>query len=239
MGKLSDKIASLGYHFSEGKTLLSVKSGESFQEIKELRVQSLDGQTMVLKRDNSPVMFPGGVSYWKGVMDTSHSEDIVTTCGEVYRDYYDLDENGYAMLLYNYSGRTKAYLDSEKARIGLTDYKEGTPEAFFALANYMMEEGVGEVNAGRYADGRFVAQTANPLFEEDHVLRMHYSRMPTEQDIADTLVIRKIERDFKLGRHREIFCCSACGEFKHWLDIPGGIRKKLSMRLKHRCGCDE
>lgn len=237
MGKMIEQIESLGYHFTEGRPLRSVPKDDGFQEIFELRVRAPDGQIMTVKCDESPTMFPGGLALRDGVLDRSLVDGLKTTCGEIYQDYYDLDENGYSLLLHNYSKRTKDFLDAEKERIGLIDYKEGMPEGFFALDKYPIGQGIGEVDVGRYADGRFVAQTSSTFFDEAHVLRMHYRRFPSRQDVEDALTIRKMERDFKLGRHREMFHCGTCGELKHWLDIPGTISEKLEHRLNHHCGC--
>lgn len=239
MGKLVEQIESLGYHFQEGKQLLSVAAQQGFTEIRQLLVRSMDGQTIVIKQDDSLMLFPGGIAFSKGVLDVSLADGVRTTCAEIYRDYYNLDENGYSMLLYNYSGRTKQYLDAEKQRIGLTDYKDGLPEGFFAVGHYdELGYGVAEMDIGRYADGRYVAQSALGVTEDEYVLRMHFSHLPSRQDVMDALVIRKLERDFKLGRHREVFHCGACGETRHWLDIPGDIHQKLRLRLQRRCGCD-
>lgn len=153
MGKLVEQIESLGYHFQEGKQLLSVAAQQGFTEIRQLLVRSMDGQTIVVKQDDSLMLFPGGIAFSKGVLDVSLADGVRTTCAEIYRDYYNLDENGYSMLLYNYSGRTKQYLDAEKQRIGLTDYKDGLPEGFFAVGHYdELGYGVAEMDIGRYAD---------------------------------------------------------------------------------------
>ncbi len=237
MGKLTEQIQSLGYHFLEGKPLMSVPAGAGFTEIRQLSVRALDGQIMEIKRDTSPTLFPGGPAYRQGVLDGSLADGLKTSCDAIYRDYYSLDDNGHSLLFFNYSARTKQYLDAEKARIGLISYKEGIPEGFFALDQYAVGQGIGEMDIGHYADGRFVAQSAHPLFEEEYVLRMHFSRFPSKQDVEDAVVIRKMERDFKLGRHREIFICNDCGETKHWLDIPGSISEKLRLRLQRKCGC--
>ena len=241
MGRLIERIQSLGYFITEGKPLLSVPSADGgFVEIRQLSVSLENGeQTMILNHDDSPTMFPGGLAFRQGVLDHSLIDGIKTTCGEVYKDFYGLDDNGYALLLYSYSGRTKAYLDAEKERIGLIDYKEGMPEPFFSLAQYTIGHGIGEMAAGQYADGRFVVQSSRPHYEEDYILRMHFTRFPSRQDVEDAALIREVERDFKLGRHREVFHCNDCGETKHWLDIEGPIERKLNMRLLHVCGCKE
>lgn len=239
MGKLIEQIQSLGYYFIEGEPILSVPSPEGgFIEINRLSVSQIKGgQTMILKHDDSPTMFPGGQAFRHGIPDSQFIDSIKTTCGAIYKDYYALDDNGYSLLLYSYSSRTKAYLDSEKARIGLIDYKEGMPEEFFSLVQYTIGRGIGLVDAGKYADGRFVVQSSKPLFAEDYVLRMHFTRFPSQQDIEDAVIIHKMEYDFKQGRHREVFCCNDCGEIKHWLDIEGPIERKLAMRLQRVCGC--
>lgn len=239
MGVLTEQIQNLGYQFIEGRPLRSVPQGDAFREIFELRVRARNGQEIAIKCDDSPTMFPAPVLQHAGANDAALMEDVTTTCGAVYRDYYDLDDNAYTLLLYNYSSRTKAYLDAEKARIGLIDYKEGLPEGFFALDKYPVGQGIGEVDVGRYADGRFVAQTSQALFEDAYVLRMHFTHFPSRQDVEDTLTIRKIARDFKLGRHREMFVCGDCGEIRHWLDIGGNIQRKLFLRLRRKCGCAE
>lgn len=236
MGKLTDQIQSLGYHFIEDRPLRSVPHGDGFLEIHELRVRSNDGQVMIIKHDQSPTLFPGGMAMVEGVVDASLVDGLRTTCGEIYRDFYDLDENAYCLLIYNYSERTKRYLDGEKERIGLISYKQDMPEPFFALTKYNVQ-GMGEVDVGRYADGRYVVQASQAQYDDGLVLRLHYTRYPSKQDVEDAITIRKMERDFKLGRHREMFHCGDCGEIKHWLDIPGTINEKLEHRLAHKCGC--
>jgi hypothetical protein len=200
----------------------------------------MGGQVIEIKRDASPILFPRCAAYHHQETPDDRvlvDDGLKTACDAIYRDYYNLDDNGYSLLFYNYSGRTKAYLDAEKARIGLVGYKEGLPEGFFALDQYTVSQGIGEMDIGRYADGRFVAQSAQPLFEEEYVLRMHFSRFPNKRDVEDAVVIRKMERDFKLGRHRESFICNDCGETRHWLDIAGTISEKLKSRLQRKCGC--
>ena len=240
MGKLTEQIQSLGYYFTEGKLLISVPSPDGgFIEIKQLSVSLKGGrQTMAIKHDDSPTMIPGGLAFRQGVLDSALLDGIKTTCGAIYKDFYGLDDNGYSLLLYNYSGRTKAYLDSEKARIGLIDYKEGMPEQFLGLEQYTIGQGIGEMDAGQYADGRFVVQSSRPLYEENYVLRMHFTHFPSKQDVEDAVAIRKVEHDFTLERHHEAFHCKACGELKHWLDIEGPIERKLAMWLERKCGCE-
>ena len=63
--------------------------------------------------------------------------------------------------------------------------------------------------------------------------------LPDQRDVEDALIVRKMERDFRLGRHRETFTCSDCLERKHWLDIPGNIQEKLALRLMRKCGCNK
>lgn len=241
MGNLIEQIQKLGYYVTEGEPLLSVPSQDGdYVEINRLNVSLSDGrQKMAIKVDDSPTMFPDELTFRSDNLRSENSNGIKTTCGALYKDYYGLDDNGYSMLLYNYSGRTKAYLDSEKTRIGLISYKEGMPESFIALERYTIGQGIGEMDAGQYADGRFVVQSSHPLFDEDYVLRMHFTHFPSQQDVQDAAVIRKVERDFKLGRHREVFVCNKCGEVMHWLDIEGPVARKLAMRLSRLCGCSE
>lgn len=237
MGKLIDTLIKMGYELQEGNPALAVELDNKTIQINELRVHSPEGQIILLKRDETPILFPGDTD---GLPhnDRTGEDGVRTTFAEVYRDYYDLDDEAMSYLLYNYSLRTKQYLDSEKARIGLSSVKEGAPEAFFVLDEFNVGMGIGVVETGRYADGRFVAQSAaQTLYEDADVLRMHFDHLPDKQDVEDAITVRKMERDFKLGRHRETFTCGDCLQKRHWLDIPGSIQEKLALRMTRRCGC--
>lgn len=237
MGKLIEELQRMGYTFQEGNPMASVQRGEDSLQVNELRVESPEGQIILLKRDQTPILFPGDTD-GNPHNDFAGEDGVRTTCAAVYQDYYGLDDEGLSMLLYNYSLRTKAYLDDERERIGLLSVKEGKPEAFFVLDEFNVGMGVGLIETGRYADGRFVAQSAaESLYEDADVLRMHFSHLPDRRDVEDALIIRKMERDFKLGRHRETFTCSDCLQRRHWLDIPGSIQEKLALRLMRKCGC--
>ena len=182
------------------------------------------------------MLFPGDTDGQPG--NDSAGEDGIRTCGAIYQDYYKLDEEATSMLLYNHSLRTNKYLVQERQRIGLTSNKEGAPESFFVLDEFNVGMGVGLMDTGRYADGRFVAQSAShSLYEDADVLRMHFDHLPDQRDVEDALIIRKMERDFKLGRHRETFICMDCQQTRHWLDIPGTIQEKLALRMMRKCGC--
>ncbi|MHC1787346.1 MAG: hypothetical protein AB9880_09830 [Christensenellales bacterium] len=239
MGKLIEDLKGMGYHFQEGNPVNTVAVGEKNVQVNELRVESPEGQIILLKRDLTPILFPGDTdglpeNDWTG------EDGIRTNCAAIYTDFYGLDEEAACMLLYNYSLRTRHYLESERQRIGLTSVKEGSPEAFFVLDEFNVGMGVGLMEVGRYADGRFVAQSSgDSLYEDADVLRMHFTHLPDQRDVEDAMIIRKMERDFKLGRHRETFTCSDCFEKKHWLDIPGSIQEKLALRLMRKCGCTQ
>ena len=227
MGKLIDELKDMGYGFQEGNLVMELEVAGKPAEIHELRVKSAEGQIILLKRDMTPMLFPG-----------KDRDDVRTTCGDVYRDFYGLDEEGMSMLLHNHSLRTHNYLKEQRERIGLISIKEGPPESFFVLDEFDVGMGIGLIETGRYADGRFVAQSASEaIFDEADVLRMHFTHLPDQSDVEDALLIRKTERDFKLGRHRETFECADCGKTRHWLDIPGTMKEKLSLRHAGKCGC--
>ena len=237
MGKLIEQLKRMGYAFQEGNPVATVPMDDQTVAINELRVESPEGQLILLKQDQTPILFPGDTD---GIPDNDRTgeDGVRTTCIEVYRDYYDLDEEGVTLLMYRYSGRSKKYLDEEKERIGLISIKEGPPEAFFVLDEFNVGMGIGLIETGRYADGRFVAQSASEsLYEDADVLRMHFNHLPDQREVEDALIVRKMERDFRLGRHRETFTCSDCLERRHWLDIPGNIQEKLALRLMRKCGC--
>lgn len=229
MGKLIDELKAMGYEFQEGNLVKSLKVNDKTEEVDvhELRVKSQEGQIILLKRDMTPMLFPG-----------KDIDGVRTTCGDVYRDFYELDDEATSMLLNNYSLRTYNYLKKERDRVGLLSFKEGIAESFFVLDEFNVGMGIGLIETGRYADGRFVAQSSSDsLYEDSDVLRMHFSHLPDEQDVGDALIIRKMERDLKLGRHRETFRCSDCLQERHWLDIPGTIKEKLAQRMMRKCGC--
>ncbi len=237
MGKLIETLQRMGYEFQEGNPIRTVVQGDRQLQINELRVKSPEEQLILLRHDSTPILFPGDTD-GVGSNDRTGEDGVRSTCIQVYQDYYNLDEEAVCLLMHSYSLRTKQYLDSERARIGLSSIKEGAPEAFFVLDEFNVGMGVGLIETGRYADGRFVAQSASDaLYEDADVLRMHFTHLPTQRDVEDALIIRKMERDFKLGRHRETFACGDCRETRHWLDIPGTIQDKLALRMLRKCGC--
>ncbi len=237
MGKLIETLRLMGYAFQEGNPVTTVPLGDQSVMINELRVESPEGQLVLLKQDTTPMLFPGDT---EGLPhnDYAGEDGVRTTCIRVYRDYYGLDDQGVCLLMHRYSLRTKQYLDGEKRRMGLIGMKEGPPEAFFVLDEFNVGMGIGLMETGRYADGRFVAQSASEsLYEDADVLRMHFTHLPEQRDVEDALVVRKLQRDFRLGRHRETFTCSDCLQRRHWLDIPGTLQEKLALRLMRKCGC--
>ncbi len=239
MGLLRDRIASIGYRFLEGEALLAVPTVEGEMEIKRLSVLDPVGQVSEIPLDNTPFLFPMGDSLYDGDLDNPLPEDIVTSCDAIYRDYYSLNDDQYSMLLYHCTVPMKAYLDSEKARIGLIGYKEGKPEGFFARGQYTIGLGIGEMDIGRLENEVYLAQSAQALFENASALCMYFRHLPDRQDVEDAAIIRKMERDFRLKRHKETFICSYCGQVKHWLDISGSLSKKLRYRLSRKCGCEQ
>lgn len=101
MGKLIDELKAMGYEFQEGNLVKSLKVNDKAEEVDvhELRVKSQEGQIILLKRDMTPMLFPG-----------KDIDGVRTTCGDVYRDFYELDDEATSMLLNNYSLRTYNYL---------------------------------------------------------------------------------------------------------------------------------
>ncbi len=225
MDRLIETLQEIGYRFEEGAPLRTVDHGGKPLVIRQLTAVAPSGQSLLIPCDTSPLLFPGD------------EDEHAASCAEVYRAYYALDNAALCFLLQGYTLKTQQYLKMEKARIGLIGYKEGLPEGFFARDKYPIPFGIGDVDVGRYADGRYVAQSAQAIYGDTHVLRLHFDHYPTRPDVEDAVIIRKLERDFRMGRHKETFICADCGLEKHWLDIDGPIGRKLRMRLSRRCGC--
>ena len=234
MGKLTDTLKAMGYELLEEP---STASADRLSQVHNLRARSIHGQSILLSRDETPILFPGDTD---GIPnnDWTGEDGVRTTHAEVYRDYYGMDDESYCMLVHGMSRRSWDYLEGEKQRIGLTGMKEAPPESFFVLDEFDVGRGVGTMEAGRYADGRFVAQSLpDPLNDEENVLRMHFTRLPEKTDAEDGLIIRQVESDLMHSRRGERFTCADCGVQKHWLDIPGTLREKHAQWSKRKCGC--
>lgn len=210
MGKITDTLIKMGYSFTE--------DARTEGTVPRLRVRSPRGQEMVLVRSEQALLFPGDTD---GIPDNdwTGADGLTVTSGSIYRDYYSMDDEAYCRFLHGSSLRTREYLSGRKEAIGLKSYKFAPPEPFFVLDTYMLAGGKGTMEAGRYSDGRFVAQAVEG--QGGNVLRMHFAHLPDLEQTEEAVLIAQLERGFVEGTLRDDTHADA-----HWLDTPGSLRKK-------------
>ncbi len=208
MGKLTDTLTKMGYTFIADE----VPAGT----VPRLRVRSPRGQEIILGRNEQALLFPGDTD---GIPDNdwTGADGLTLTSGSIYRDYYGMDDETYCRFLYGAGTRTREYLAKRKAVIGLTTWKYAKPELFFVLDTYDLGA-QGVLEAGRYSDGRFVAQATGAPGEQ--VLRMHFEHLPDLAQAAEGAVIAAAEQGFLTGTLHDH------PDGAHWLDTPGGINEK-------------
>lgn len=217
MGKLTETLKQMGYTFLE--------AARPQWPVPQLRVRSPRGQELVLGRDEQPCFFPGDTD---GIPDNDWTgeDGVRTTACAVYCDYYALDREGCCRLLHACSCRVWEYLAAQRARIGLVGVKVAAPEQFFVLETHDIGLGVGILEAGRYADGRFVAQAVSA--GGGPVLRMHFRHLPERGQAQDGALIALIEQGLMDGTLTD-------PEDSGWLD-PHGTLADNCQRLRTESG---
>lgn len=175
---------------------------------------------------------------------------ISTTGYGFYASYYSLSDDEASILRYGCSARSREYIEATMKNIGLeriTDVAncgggadgELTTCKNIATYNFFMNV---ETTLGLLEDGTYVTQTCFQYIVDDFaVVKMYFSRKPSERDMEVAFVIRDVESYFSRpnfnGDDRETFVCYGCGNPVHWLNIPGGIKEKWSNLQERYCGC--
>ena len=59
MGKLIEHLKRMGYAFQEGNPIATIPVDDQTVTINELRVESPEGQLILLRQDSTPILFPG------------------------------------------------------------------------------------------------------------------------------------------------------------------------------------
>lgn len=210
MGKITDTLINMGYTFTA--------DAQNLGPVSRLLVRSPRGQEMALGRNEQALLFPGDTD---GIPDNdwTGADGVTYTSGSIYRDYYGMDDEAYSQFLYGHSLRTREYLKARKADIGLTSYKFAAPELFFVLDTFTLDNGNGTLEAGRYSDGRFVAQAVE--VKGGQVLRMHFAHLPDLQQAREGVLIVALEQGFLDGTLDD-----DAGDGGHWLDTPGDLQDK-------------
>lgn len=159
---------------------------------------------------------------------------------DIYKLYFNWDDERYSMERYGYDLRTSEYLANTQKNIGYIETKHGWDEIeltesrsfpIFSIAVGKSELGVTESNKWCY-------QFGYPAGIDDYnIEKIYFNKRPNKQDIIMARQIETIKLNFFLRRARPEFTCWECGSRNHWLDIPGELGDKVENLKEKYCGC--
>lgn len=196
----------------------------------------------------SSVDLPKNLDNVKTLVDNKQALSV--SGKELYRIYYNMDEETYTRFAYGYSSRTKSYIDATKQRIGLESYTsvancmggaDSVPtkglEHIYYLPAYFNSS---EIEVGQSGE-HWIAQFTHWYDIDDYaVTKFIFNRKPNIDMIYIAQTILEVESYFKCLVDRdkgEFFVCWECGCKTHWLDGPGDIQQKFDNLKEKYCGC--
>ena len=158
---------------------------------------------------------------------------------ELYREFYDWDEETYLMELHGYDKRTKDYFEKVKKEIGYVrtvyGHEEWELKKRESLNIYWNAvDGV----LGLAGDGLWCYQLSYQTTIDDYnIEKILFYRKPSVEDIKIARKIEELDIDFYLKKIRPTFRCWECGGKTHWLDVPGDFNQKYESLHERYCGC--
>jgi len=202
-----------------------------------------------------PELFGKGVAKLRGgrFIQLGNKRKVYLTFGKHYKDEKEAIEGGayrttphdLFVLLFPeeveklVDKRTEKYLEKLNKTLGLVDYKAGYEEEDVDVEQVYTQFIGGDIEVGKTNDGKWLAQYSKRTDVDDYVVvRMYFSRFPSQKDVETAKLLKEIEHHFMLyGYDAAKFNCWECGKERHWLDIPGGLREKWPAYLEKYCGC--
>lgn len=158
---------------------------------------------------------------------------------EIYKAFYNWDEETYVQKAYGYDMRTHNYLSAVKTNIGYIENRSGYNwYELKGVQKISVFANTDQVEVGLNEYDEWVAQFSVRTDIDDYVVnRFIFNRKPNRQSIMTARMLENLLFDFMLGRVSTNFNCWECGQETHWLDVNGSFIEKVE-RLKERyCGC--
>ena len=165
---------------------------------------------------------------------------------DVYRDYYNMDEDDVSYLIKGHGLRTGAYLDAVAKGIGLLRDVEsedgynpdGSPMEQWNIITRIQHVG-GGTEIGKLPNGEYIAATEYRADIDAYVvIKAYFDHLPAKEDIVTYFHLRELRMGFERGRYHDVYTCWECGQTVHWLDGPKVALADRIARLEERyCGC--
>lgn len=165
-------------------------------------------------------------------------DKIPATRREIINELYSPTEEEWCKIQYNYSLRTKRYLDEVAKDIGLINYSCGEDEE--KIENETTHTEPIFINAQTYlskVNETYVVQSFVWAVDHEVVYTYTFNRKPDIETVKTAQDLEKCKEYFSLRKISEEFCCLECGRNIHWLDIKGDFRKKYNNLKEKYCGC--
>lgn len=160
------------------------------------------------------------------------------TGAEIYREFYNWNDNEYCLQIYGYDLRTKNYFDAIRKGIGFVREDHGWEED--KLKNSFIVNvwpNSSKVEIGKTKEGLWCSQFCVSMLDDYDIIKYYFNKKPTINDIKTAKLIADIEFFFWSRWLKPEFTCWECGIKHHWLDIPGPLPKKYENLKEKYCGC--
>jgi hypothetical protein len=212
---------------------------KSFYEIENkygiLRIKKGEDKKYLTK-DDQPTYFTFGKNVPPERLDEEAEKgNIIKTTGfEIYKEYFNWDEDTCHKERYGYSKRTKAYLDGIKNKLGFVKSKYD-----YEFEELTAKEEVGyRCSIGKTKDGLWCYQQSIRTDIDDYTVeKLYFNRKPSKKAVETMQSIIDLENNFYFQHLKEVFTCWECGRDVHWLDVDGDFNTKANALFEKYCGC--
>jgi hypothetical protein len=242
MGNLIKELESRGIHIRQTNQFF-IGYKETEQGIRVIRSRTergecdeaiyfLDnGKGKIIPFNTSWVILLSGTEY-EGVTDQEEVSRLAEEgkvfsflASGLYAEWYGFAEKPdlESVFRYGYSRRSRDYIEGVMKDIGMAGYEEGYMDPEQLDGNSTISILQYDVQTGKAADGRWVAQAAYRYSADGFgLVKMYFDHEATPQQVTQGFLIREFNKD-----PEETFRCGLCGKRTHWLDLDGGIQDRM------------
>lgn len=211
--------------------------------------------------DGVAVFVSGECSGMKEVRELARKKQAkIIAANQIYRAFYEMDDEMFTRFAYGYSGRTKKYLDSVKQKLGMISYSMEEDDG--VLTDNMVDvyhwpplQTPSSVTIGRVKDQWLAEFEKQFALDGWLIVKIKFGNKPTEEMFLGALEVIEVETYFLEKKippsaladgkiaywdqcdYKEHFICNGCGRSFHWTSGDGGITEKFNRLITSQCGC--